>query len=380
MSPPPRPTVSSTPPSSPPSGDERDDVVRRHNHILLSLAKSADLDGSDPSRALRVLTEAAARGVGVERASIWFYDDARTAITLADLFQASDQSHASGIALQAAEYPRYFAALAEDRTIAATDARTHPATSEFRAGYLEPLDIHSMLEAPIRRRGQVVGVLCHEHVGAQRAFSRDDELLAASIADLVARVLDERDRVAAEEALREANRELEQHKARLEQEVAARTRDLAERNAENQELIRRLRSAVDQLSSPVLELWEDVLAVPVIGVVDSERAAMLVERVLDDVARRGARFVLIDLTGVDVVDTGTADRLVKLARAVELLGARCLLTGLQPLVAQTLVDLGADFGELVTLRNLKQGLLFALQQQRSHREVARAVPLATVAR
>ncbi|AKF02878.1 GAF domain-containing protein [Sandaracinus amylolyticus] len=369
-----------TRPSSPPTDDPRDAVLRRHNQILLSLAKSTELDGSDPQRAWRLLTEAATHGIGTERASIWFFDEHRTQIELVDLFERSKAAHSAGFVLKAADYPAYFAALAEDRTIAASDARHHAATREFKTGYLEPLDIHSMLEAPIRRRGKVVGVLCHEHVGAQRTFSREEEQLAASIADLVARTLDDRDRLAAENAMRAANRELEEHKARLEQEVAERTRDLAARNAENQELIRRLRGAVEQLSSPVLELWEDVLAVPVIGVVDSERAAMLVERVLEDVARRNARFVLIDLTGVDVVDTGTADRLVKLARAVELLGARCVLTGLQPLVAQTLVDLGADFGELETLRNLKQGLLHALQSERSRREQTRAHESTSTAR
>ena len=367
-------------PSSPPFATERPKrqrpeenptAAQRQYEALLDLAKSPELETSSHEAAMRLLTESAARGLDVGRASVWFYGDEKASILCDDLFEADKAAHSGGLALNAPDFPRYFAALAADRTIAAEDAATHPATSEFKDVYLAPLGIGSMLEAPIRRGGQVIGVLCNEHVGPPRSFSREDQVFAASVADLVARTLDAHDRRAAEERLRLANEELARHKERLEAEVEERTRALAARDAENQELIRRLRTAVDQLSSPVLELWDDVLALPVIGVVDSERAATMVERLLDEVARGGARYVLVDLTGVDVVDTGTADRILKLAQAVKLLGADCMLTGVQPLVAQTLVDLGAEFGGIATLRNLKQGLLHALQQQ-AGRKRARA--------
>ncbi|MFS8068641.1 MAG: STAS domain-containing protein, partial [Byssovorax sp.] len=116
------------------------------------------------------------------------------------------------------------------------------------------------------------------------------------------------------------------------------------------------------------EVWDDVLAMPIIGVVDSRRTADMVQRLLAEVARTQASFVIIDLTGVEIVDTRTADHLIKLIRKVELVGARCVLTGIRPAVAETLVDIGVDFGRLTTLRNLKHGLREALRFARRERE------------
>jgi len=143
---------------------------------------------------------------------------------------------------------------------------------------------------------------------------------------------------------------------RLEDDLALRTSDLASKVAENQELVDRLRVALDDLSTPVLELWDDVLALPVVGIVDTQRSVQMSERLLKEVTDRRARYVIIDLTGVDIVDTSTADRLFKLSRAVSLLGAECVMTGIQPNVAQTLVELGVEFGTLKTQRNLKRAL------------------------
>ena len=110
----------------------------------------------------------------------------------------------------------------------------------------------------------------------------------------------------------------------------------------------------------MLELWEDVLALPVVGVVDSQRSAEMTERLLAETARSQARFVIVDLTGVELVDTATADRLLKLVQSVELLGARCFITGIQPAVAQTIVELGVEFGKLKALRNLKHALKLSM--------------------
>jgi rsbT co-antagonist protein RsbR len=142
----------------------------------------------------------------------------------------------------------------------------------------------------------------------------------------------------------------------LEETLTARNAEVAERGKENQQLVARLRAALDELSTPVLELWDDVLALPVVGLVDTQRSVQMSERLLKEVMERRARYVIVDLTGVEVVDTSTADRFLKLARAVSLLGAECVLTGIQPDVAQTLIELGVDFGGLKTQRNLKRAL------------------------
>ncbi|AKU99300.1 RsbR, positive regulator of sigma-B [Labilithrix luteola] len=151
---------------------------------------------------------------------------------------------------------------------------------------------------------------------------------------------------------------------RMDEELRHRAMQLADSEKEKTELIERLRYAVDELSNPILEVWNDVLAMPLIGVVDSRRTAEMTERLLAEVSRTQAQFVIIDLTGVEVVDTKTADNLVKLVRSVELIGARCMLTGIKPAVAQTLVNIGVDFSRLTTLRNLRHGLREALRRDK----------------
>ncbi len=147
----------------------------------------------------------------------------------------------------------------------------------------------------------------------------------------------------------------------LEEETASQNNALLSAEAEKLETITRLRTAVEQLSTPILELWEDVLALPVIGIVDSRRSSEMMERLLHEIVAKQSRFVIIDLTGVDVIDTSTADHFMKLVKAVGLIGARCVLTGIRPAVAQTLVDLDISFGQLETLRNLRHGLRYCLR-------------------
>lgn len=147
----------------------------------------------------------------------------------------------------------------------------------------------------------------------------------------------------------------------LEEETTSQNTTLMAAEAEKLEIITRLRTAVEQLSTPILELWEDVLALPVIGIVDSRRSAEMMERLLHEIVQKQSRFVIIDLTGVEVIDTSTADHFMKLVKAVGLIGARCVLTGIRPAVAQTLVDLDVSFGQLETLRNLRHGLRYCLR-------------------
>lgn len=163
-------------------------------------------------------------------------------------------------------------------------------------------------------------------------------------------------------------------RVQLEEALASRNEALARRDAENRELIDRLRIALDELSTPVLEVGEDVLVLPVIGLVDTQRSAQMSERLLAEVVRTQARHVIVDLTGVELVDTGTADRFAKVARAVELLGARCVLCGLQPAVAQALVELGVSFGGLSTQRNLRHALESCQDQRRSVSRTVRKRP------
>ncbi len=125
---------------------------------------------------------------------------------------------------------------------------------------------------------------------------------------------------------------------------------------ERNELLQRLQFSVRELSTPVLEVWDDVLVLPVIGIVDSQRSADMMDRLLEAVEHKQCRFVIIDITGVEVIDSATAQQLIKLVTAVEYLGARCVLTGTRRSVAQTLVSLGLELGPITMLRTLKHGL------------------------
>lgn len=110
------------------------------------------------------------------------------------------------------------------------------------------------------------------------------------------------------------------------------------------------------LSTPIIQVWDGVLAIPVIGNLNSERAEQLMQRLLDEIGNTHSRYALLDLTSVEIIDTYTADHLVKIVHAVELLGARAIITGIRSAVAQTMVSIGVDLSQILTLRNLQQGL------------------------
>jgi anti-anti-sigma factor len=139
-------------------------------------------------------------------------------------------------------------------------------------------------------------------------------------------------------------------------------RSLEEVREKNQQLggqletIEQQRRAIQELSTPILQLWEGILVLPVIGFVDSARSQQMMERLLEEIVERQARHVIIDVTGVAVMDTQTADYFTKIFNSVRLLGAQCLLTGIRPAVAQTLVHIGVQLDQVTTRRNLQQGL------------------------
>ncbi|WP_437806495.1 STAS domain-containing protein [Sorangium sp. So ce1078] len=119
---------------------------------------------------------------------------------------------------------------------------------------------------------------------------------------------------------------------------------------------------IRELAAPIIEVWEGVLALPMIGVVDSARTAEAMESLLEAISSRSARFAVLDLTGVQVVDTKVADHLIKLVRAIQLLGAEGIICGIRPNVAQTMVALGLDLSAIVTKANLRAGLMHCMQR------------------
>lgn len=120
--------------------------------------------------------------------------------------------------------------------------------------------------------------------------------------------------------------------------------------------IERQRAAIRELSTPVIEVWQGVLCLPVVGVVDSARSSQMTDVLLQAVADRRARCAIIDITGIEVMDTKTVDHFARMAKAVRLLGATCVITGVSPAIAHTMVNMGVDLSEVATQRSLREAL------------------------
>ncbi len=125
----------------------------------------------------------------------------------------------------------------------------------------------------------------------------------------------------------------------------------------------RLRETVQELSTPIIPVYSGVLVLPLVGRIDSARSQNITEALLEAIAREQAELVLLDITGVAVVDTSVANHLIQTAHAASLLGSQVVLVGISAEVAQTLVQLGVDLGKLKTLSNLQSGLEYALDRQ-----------------
>ncbi len=133
-------------------------------------------------------------------------------------------------------------------------------------------------------------------------------------------------------------------------------RQLAEIERKNQEIAEQQSLALRELSTPIISVWDGVLTLPVVGMVDTHRGAEMMDRLLTRVVDDEAAYVVIDITGVNVVDTRTADHFIRMSEAVRLLGSTCFLTGISPAVAQTIAQLGIDTSRIRTLRRLSDAL------------------------
>jgi rsbT co-antagonist protein RsbR len=120
--------------------------------------------------------------------------------------------------------------------------------------------------------------------------------------------------------------------------------------------IERQRAAIRELSTPIMEVWDGVLCLPIVGVIDTTRSAEMTDSLLRAVVDKDVACTIIDITGIEVMDTRTADHFLRMAKAVRLLGARCVLTGINPNIAQTIVHMGVDLTGIETHRTLRDAL------------------------
>jgi rsbT co-antagonist protein RsbR len=127
-----------------------------------------------------------------------------------------------------------------------------------------------------------------------------------------------------------------------------------------EEVIHRQQQELLELSTPVIRLWDGILAVPLIGTLDSARTQIVMESLLSEVVRTGASIAVIDITGVPTVDTIVAQHLLKTVAAARLMGADCIISGIRPQIAQTIVHLGVNLGDVTTKASLADAFRHAL--------------------
>jgi rsbT co-antagonist protein RsbR len=132
-----------------------------------------------------------------------------------------------------------------------------------------------------------------------------------------------------------------------------------------EEVIARQQQELLELSTPVVNLWKDILALPLIGTLDSARTQVVMESLLQKIVETSAAIAIIDITGVPTVDTLVAQHLLKTVAAARLMGADCIISGIRPQIAQTIVHLGVDLGSVTTKATLADAFLVALKRTQS---------------
>lgn len=138
------------------------------------------------------------------------------------------------------------------------------------------------------------------------------------------------------------------------------SRDMTERKQADERLRQQNKDVMEMATVPVVQVWEGILMVPLIGTLDSARTQQLMERLLHRMTESGSQVALVDITGVPTIDTQTAQHLIETIKAVRYIGAEVVLTGVRPVIAQTLVHLGIDLSSAITRASLAAGLRVAL--------------------
>ncbi|WP_437608313.1 STAS domain-containing protein [Sorangium sp. So ce834] len=244
-------------------------------------------------------------------------------------------------------------------------------------GYVAARRPRSVLGLPMVSQGRLTGILYPENNAAPDIFSpaRLDllELIASQAAVALENALlygrvqatsdvIRRDKDALEAAVAERTAELSAAKARLEEELAERARVEQARAELQDDLIRIQRDRLAEMSCPLIPITDRIMAMPFIGTIDAERANQALETALRGVSDAGAQVVILDITGVSVVDSAVAATLLRTAAALRLLGAEVVITGVRPQVFRALVSLDIDLGGLVIHATLQRGIGYALQR------------------
>ena len=202
---------------------------------------------------------------------------------------------------------------------------------------------------------------------SQAAIAVENALLVADVRQANEQVRHINERLEAEVAqrtgeLQSKNRELGHANQRLQVELTQREQAERERAAMQERMIEAQRSRLLEMSTPLIPITDRIMVMPLIGTVDAERAAQVLEAALEGAQRHRARVVILDITGMTNIDGQVVSSLLSTAAALLLLGAQAVLTGVRPEVARAMVSLGVDLSTLVTRGTLQSGIAYALER------------------
>ncbi|MGL1894511.1 MAG: response regulator [Spirochaetaceae bacterium] len=190
-----------------------------HTDVLLDLTKGHEITDKSIEKAYKVITEASAKGLNIERSSIWLFDVKRESLECLDLYESSLNCHSKGLILTKYNYPAYFKILEEKRLILVNDTRIENKTSELKKKYLDPLSIFSKMDSPIWLRGEVIGIVCNEHIGDIRTWKSDEKSFSRSIADYVSLSIEASDRRQAQDIAETATKSKSDFLANMSHEI-----------------------------------------------------------------------------------------------------------------------------------------------------------------
>lgn len=299
---------------------QHDLEVIRLNEILLEIAKLEAVDQGDLEASFEKISKAVAFALSIERVSIWFYNDQQTAITCSKLYEVKSKKFSEGHELKAEDFPEYFKYLSEERALLADDVRTNPVTIEFLESYLEPLNIFSMLDAPIRVNGKMIGVICSEKTDKPRSWRQKDALFVGNIADILARAIQAQER-------RLALEELQKNNDNLEKLVLKRTAELETQRASS--LFASKMSALGEMAGGVAHEINTPLATIRMRLEQMEKS--MIESSIDKIDA-------IDfLEGIEDVKM-TVDRIAKIVSGLRFFAREGKATDLEFIEVSTLIE------------------------------------------
>lgn len=212
------------------------------------------------------------------------------------------------------------------------------AASERRA--FTELGVASLVRMPAAYAGRLVGVVGLDAVRSTRAWDKSVRALLQVIGEMFAITLE---RMRAEESLREV----------VEQQESMRA------------VISRQESAIETLSTPIIQVWDSVLVLPLVGSIDRHRATEITEKLLHTIVETKSRYAIVEVTGVEEVDSTTAQHLISMLQTIELLGAQGVVAGVQPQVAQTASSLGVELSSVQVHRDLQEALRWCIRELRA---------------